>query len=319
MVASFTHPHDPYVTRRQYWDLYDGVDIPLPRVGLAEEPHPHTKRLMHVSDMANATITEDDVRRARRAYYGNVSYVDDWTGRLLATLDALHLRNDTVVMLVADHGDLLGEHGLWYKMSFFEDAVRIPLVVHAPARFAAGRVAAPVSLVDVLPTLADLAGAPAPVQPLAGTSLVPLLNQASTTSAVEATERTVVGEYMAEGSIAPVVMLRRGEWKFIHSPVDPDQLFHLASDPDEVRNLAQDPTHAATLAAFRAEVAARWNLDAVTQRVLASQRERHFITAALRNGKFTPWEYTPPRDGTQEYMRNHLDLNDVERLARWPR
>ena len=319
MVASFTHPHDPYVTRRQYWDLYDGVDIPLPRVGLAEESHPHTKRLMHVSDMANATITDDDVRRARRAYYGNVSYVDDWTGRLLATLDALQLRNDTVVMLVADHGDLLGEHGLWYKMSFFEDAVRIPLVVHAPARFAAGRVAAPVSLVDVLPTLADLAGAPAPVQPLAGTSLVPLLNHASTTSAVEATERTVVGEYMAEGSIAPVVMLRHGEWKFIHSPVDPDQLFHLASDPDEVRNLAQDPTHAATLAVFQKEVAARWNLDAVTQRVLASQRERHFITAALRNGKFTPWEYTPPRDGTQEYMRNHLDLNDVERLARWPR
>ena len=319
MVASFTHPHDPYVTRRQYWDLYEGVDIPLPRVGLAEEPHPHTKRLMHVSDMANATITEDDVRRARRAYYGNVSYVDDWTGRLLATLDALQLRNDTVVMLVADHGDLLGEHGLWYKMSFFEDAVRIPLVVHAPARFAAGRVAAPVSLVDVLPTLADLAGAPAPVQPLAGVSLVPLLNQANTPSAVEATERTVVGEYMAEGSIAPVVMLRRGEWKFIHSPVDPDQLFHLASDPNEVHNLAQDPNHAATLAAFRAEVAARWNLDAVTQRVLTSQRERHFITAALRNGKFTPWEYTPPRDGTQEYMRNHLDLNDVERLARWPR
>ena len=319
MVASFTHPHDPYVTRRQYWDLYEGVDIPLPRVGLAEEPHPHTKRLMHVSDMANATITDDDVRRARRAYYGNVSYVDDWTGRLLATLDALQLRNDTVVMLVADHGDLLGEHGLWYKMSFFEDAVRIPLVVHAPARFAAGRVAAPVSLVDILPTLADLAGAPAPVQPLAGVSLVPLLNHANTPSAPEATERTVVGEYMAEGSIAPVVMLRRGEWKFIHSPVDPDQLFHLASDPDEVRNLAEDPNHAATLVAFRAEVAARWNLDAVTQRVLASQRERHFITAALRNGKFTPWEYTPPRDGAQEYMRNHLDLNDVERLARWPR
>jgi choline-sulfatase len=114
-------------------------------------------------------------------------------------------------------------------------------------------------------------------------------------------------------------MLRRGEWKFIHSPVDPDQLFHLASDPDEVQDLAKDPAYAATLAAFRAEVAARWNLDGITQRVLSSQRERHFITAALRNGKFTPWEYTPPREGAQEYMRNHLDLNDVERLARWPR
>ena len=317
LVASFTHPHDPYVTRRKYWDLYEGVDIPLPRTGLAAEPHPHTKRLMHVSDMANATITDDDTRRARRAYYGNISYVDEWTGRLLATLDALQLRNDTVVMLVADHGDLLGEHGLWYKMSFFEDAVRIPLVVHAPQRFAAKRIAAPVSLVDVLPTLADIAGAPAPVQPLAGHSLLPLL-----TGADDGLAREVVGEYMAEGSIAPIVMLRRGEWKFIHSPGDPDQLFHLPTDPNEVNNLAAHPAHAAhaaTLANFRAEVAKRWQMDMVTERVLASQRERHFITAALRHGKFTPWEYTPPRDGAHEYMRNHLDLNDVERLARWPR
>ena len=174
--SDLTHPHDPYVTRRKYWDLYEGIDIPLPRTGLAPEPHPHTKRLMHVSDMANATITEEDVRRARRDYYGNVSYVDEWTGRLLSTLEALQLRQDTVVVLVADHGDLLGEHGLWYKMSFFEDAVRIPLVVHAPQRYAPRRVGAPVSLVDVLPTLADIAGALPPVQPLAGSSLLPLLD-----------------------------------------------------------------------------------------------------------------------------------------------
>jgi choline-sulfatase len=314
LVASFTHPHDPYVTRRSYWDLYADADIPLPRTPLAAAPHPHTKRLMHVSDMANAAITDDDIIRARRAYYGNISYVDEWTGRLLSTLEALRLRNDTVVMLVADHGDLLGEHGLWYKMSFFEDAVRIPLVVHAPQRYAPRRVTAPVSLVDVLPTLAELAGAPAPVQPLSGESLVPLL-----TGSDDGIAREVVGEYMAEGSIAPIVMLRRGDWKFIHSPADPDQLFHLPSDPDETNDLAADPRAATTIADFQAEVARRWDLDALTQRILASQRERHFITAALRHGQFTPWEFTPPRDGSREYMRNHLDLNDVERLARWPR
>jgi choline-sulfatase len=272
---------------------------------------------MNVSDMANAQITPADAQRARRAYYGNISYVDEWTGRLMDTLDALQLRDNTVVVLVADHGDLLGEHGLWYKMNFFEDAARIPLVFHYPARFAPARVAQPVSLVDVLPTLGALAGVAPAVQPLAGHSLLGLLDKSS--ADVPDSDTPVYGEYMAEGSVAPIVMVRRGAWKFIHCPGDPDQLFNLAQDPDEVHNLANDPAHTDTVAAMRAEVAARWNLDALDSAVRSSQRERHFITQALRQGTFTPWEYTPPRNGSAEYMRNHLDLNEVERLARWPR
>ena len=317
MVASFTHPHDPYVTRRKYWDMYEGVDVGAPRVPVEAYPHPHTRRLMAVSDMANAHITPADAQRARRAYYGNISYVDEWTGRLMGTLDALQLRDNTVVVLVADHGDLLGEHGLWYKMNFFEDAARIPLVFHYPARFAPARVAQPVSLVDVLPTLGALAGAAPAVQPLAGRSLLGLLEKAS--ADVPDKDTPVYGEYMAEGSVAPIVMVRRGVWKFIHCPADPDQLFNLAQDPDEVHNLASEPAYADTVAAMRAEVAARWNLDALDNAVRSSQRERHFITQALRQGTFTPWEYTPPRNGSADYMRNHLDLNEVERLARWPR
>jgi choline-sulfatase len=155
------------------------------------------------------------------------------------------------------------------------------------------------------------------VQPLAGRSLLGLLDTPS--AEVPASDAPVYGEYMAEGSVAPIVMVRRGAWKFIHCPADPDQLFNLAQDPHEVHNLAQDPAHADTVAAMRAEVAARWDLDALDAAVRSSQRERHFITQALRQGTFTPWEYTPPRNGSAEYMRNHLDLNEVERLARWPR
>jgi choline-sulfatase len=315
VVASFTHPHDPYVTRQEYWNRYEGVEIPMPEVSAAEVPaDPHTLRLRVVCDMDRTTITDDDVRRARRAYLGNVSYVDDWTGRLVGTLESLGLADDTVVILLADHGDMLGERGLWYKMNFFEGSARIPLVMHAPARFRARRVSTPVSLVDVLPTLIELSGGSVAgaVEPLAGRSLLPLCEGA-------AEDRTVVGEYAAEGACAPIVMLRRGTLKFVHCPADPDQLFDLATDPGERVNLAGHAEWAATVAEFRNEVTQRWDLARFNADVLQDQARRRFVMGALRTGNYTPWEFSPRRDGSNEYMRNHLDLNVVERSARWPR
>ncbi|MGB8859756.1 MAG: choline-sulfatase [Ilumatobacteraceae bacterium] len=315
VVASFTHPHDPYVTRQQYWDRYEGVDIPMPVVSASEvDDDPHSRRLRDACAMERTTITDDDVRSARRAYYGNISYVDDWTGRLVATVEALGVGDDTVTVLVADHGDMLGERGLWYKMNFFEGSARVPLVVHAPARFGAHRVATPVSLVDVLPTIMEFAGVAADevVEPIAGASLLPLC-------AGSDEDRTVVGEYMAEGSCAPIIMIRRGDLKFVHCRADPDQLYDLAVDPHERVNLATLPAHAEVVAGLRAEVARRWDLDRLGGEVLADQARRRLVASALRTGSFTPWDYTPPRDARGEYMRNHLDLNDVERGARWPR
>jgi choline-sulfatase len=315
LVASFTHPHDPYVTRQEYWDRYEGLDIPLPVTAAGDVPtDPHSERLRAVSAMSRATVTPAHVRAARRAYLGNVSYVDDWTGRLLGTLAALGVADDTIVILLADHGDMLGERGLWYKMNFFEPSARVPLVVHAPGRYAPRRVSTPVSLVDVLPTLLELTGgSPADaVTPLAGESLLPLLDG-------QEQARTVVGEYAAEGALAPVVMLRRGTHKFVHCAVDPDQLYDLATDPHERVNLAADSASAATVQAFRAVVAERWDLARFRDDVLQDQARRRFVDQSLRRGRHAPWDYTPPRDASGEYMRNHLDLNEVERKARWPR
>jgi choline-sulfatase len=320
LVVSFTHPHDPYVTRGRYWDLYDDDSIPMPVLGADDVAlDPHTRRLRQVSAMDEVEITQRDVRRARRAYYGNVSYVDEWTGRLTATLASLGVADDTVVIIVADHGDMLGERGLWYKMNFFEGSSRIPLIVHSPSRFAPGRVSAPVSLVDVLPTITELAGAgvPASVDPLAGRSLLDLCrNPGSAVS--DPVEREVVGEYMGEGAIAPIVMIRRGDLKFVHSPVDPDQLYDLAADPLERVNLAEDPDWSARLKELRAEVERRWDLDAVHADVVDDQARRRLVNSALRQGVVTPWEYEPPQTGRDQYMRNHLDLNEVERLTRYP-
>ncbi len=315
LVASFTHPHDPYVTRQEYWDRYEGVEIPMPTVTAADvEDDPHTQRLRVACDMARTAITDEDVRRARRAYMANISYVDDWTGRLVSTLESLGLADDTVIVLLADHGDMLGERGLWYKMNFFEGSARVPLVMHAPGRFRASRNATPVSLVDILPTLIELSGGAAgdAIEPLAGLSLLPLCEGATE-------DRTVVGEYTAEGACAPIVMLRRGALKFVHCPADPDQLYDVAADPGERVNLAIRAEWATTVAEFRNEVASRWDLARFHEEVLQDQARRRFVMGALRTGMYTPWEFAPRRDTSSEYMRNHLDLNVVERSARWPR
>ncbi len=150
-------------------------------------------------------MTEAQTRAARRAYYGAVSYVDDQIGALLEALTDSGFADDTIVMVLADHGDMLGERGLWYKMSFFEPACRIPLIVHAPGRYAPRRVAASASLVDLLPTLCELAGGNATdyAAPLDGRSLAPQLAGA-------AGGGEVIGEYLAEGAIAPLVMIKRG-------------------------------------------------------------------------------------------------------------
>jgi choline-sulfatase len=313
MVVSLTHPHDPYVTPQAYWDRYRDEEIDMPRISSAAQD-PHSRRVRHVIGLEGLHIAAQQVRAARHAYYGSVSYVDDQFGMLLQTLRQAQLSDNTVVLVLADHGDMLGERGLWYKMSFFEPACRIPLIVHAPQRFAARRVSGCRSLVDILPTLMELAQPGAPVScaaPVAGKSLVPALEGSETCE-------QVLGEYLAEGAIAPVVMVRRGDYKFIHSPVDPDQLFNLREDPHELVNLASVSGSEALVAEFRGEVARRWDLKSLEVTVLASQRRRHMVYSALRQGRFTPWDFQPQRDAARLYIRNDQELNDLEAMARFP-
>ena len=317
MVVSMTHPHDPYVIPTAWWNRYRDEEIDLPRVpDLRGQEDPHSTRIRHVIGLNQAQPTLAQVRAARRAYYGAVSYVDDQVGALLAALEQAAFDRNTIIMLLADHGDMLGERGLWYKMSFYEPACRIPFIVHAPGRFTPHRVGGSASLLDVLPTLTELAGGPSSpgyASPPDGTSLMPQL-----TVGTQAHDE-VVAEYLAESAIAPIVMIRRGRFKYIHCPADPDLLFDVAADPDERENLATRPDHAPLLAEFRAATARRWNLPELHAHVLASQRRRHLVYDALRQGRYQPWDFQPVRDASRLYIRNDQELNDLEDMARFPR
>jgi len=316
LVVSLTHPHDPFAIAQRYWDLYPGELVDPPRTEF--DPTlltPHERRLRHVCDMDGASVTAAQVRTARRAYYGAISYVDDNVGRLRDALAATGLAQNTVTILTSDHGEMLGERGAWYKMSFLEDSCRVPLVVHAPERFRARRVGEAVSLVDLLPTLVDIAadGDAAPLAtPIEGRSLLPHLLG-------EGGHDEVIGEYLAEGAIAPIVMIRRERWKFVHSPADPDELYDLVADPLERTNLATDPAQAQRLAAYRDELARRWDLPALDRAVRESQKRRRLVANTLSIGTPAPWDFQPRRDASRDYVRNIMALDDIEAKARFPR
>ncbi len=313
LTVSFTHPHDPYVARKRFWDLYEECEHLLPEVPDLgyDAQDPHSQRIFDANDWRSFDISEEDVQRSRRAYFANISYLDEKIGSVLDVLK--RTQQDAVVIFVSDHGDMLGERGLWFKMTFFEGSARVPLMISAPG-MEPGLVTDPVSTIDLCPTLCDLAGVSmAEVMPWTdGETLVPLGQGVNRVN-------PVAMEYAAEASHSPLVALREGRWKYTNCAIDPEQLFDMEADPQELKNLAEDPTHAATLERFRVKAAARWDLETFDADVRESQARRWVVYESLRNGAYFPWDFQPLRDASNRYMRNHMDLNIVEENQRFPR
>ena len=313
MTVSFTHPHDPYVARKKYWDLYENCDHLLPEISAMDYKNhdAHSKRIFDANDWRNFDITADNIRRSRRAYFANISYIDDKVGEILDVLE--RTRQEAAILFVSDHGDMLGERGLWFKMSMFEGSSRVPLMISAP-NIKPGLVEAPTSTIDVCPTLADLAGVSLDeIAPWTeGESLIGVANN-------EKTRGPVAIEYAAEASYAPVVALRDGDYKYVRCVLDPDMLFNLADDPHELHNLVDDPAHSKALNALQTMADTRWDLERFDEEVRRSQARRWVVYEALRNGEYYPWDFQPLQKASERFMRNHMDLNDVEENQRFPR
>lgn len=315
MVASFIHPHDPYIARPEFWNLYDDDEIDLPTVDIPhKDQDPLGRRIMDGIEAVKTPLTEDEVRAARRAYYANVSYFDSKVGALIQTLDEIGELDNTIVIVTADHGDMLGERGLWFKMNFFEHSARVPLIMAGPG-VAHGVAQNACSLVDLMPTMIDAAGAAPEVysHPIDGRSLMPLA-RGETDPVDEA-----IGEYCAEMTGDPVFMIRRGPYKYIHCDSDPALLFNVIDDPHELTNLVDDPDHADLATAFAREVAETWDSAALKADVLASQATRRVMNAAMVAGAGEDWDYNPPSDASQQYVRNHMDWTEAAEDYRFPR
>ncbi len=362
LTASFIHPHDPYVARPEWWDLYDHDAIDLPDPYDLDTADPHTRRIRagiqaDTVGGPEGAFPTDQLRNARHGYYANASYFDDWLGRLVTTLEEIDRLERTVIVVTSDHGDMLGDRGVFFKMSFHERSARVPLVMAGPGIEGADEgVTAPnvCSLIDLLPTLVDVAtdGRGLDDQGLtdhvdsgrwAGRSLWPLA-----TGGTDDVDETT-GEYMGEMTSHPMFMIRRGRYKFISCAADPDQLYDLEVDPLERNNLITPAGDAASAdsataiivdqtvreevplapvtdagdyrelaASFAAEVAERWDSEAIRERVIESQRRRRILQEAMSTGARTSWDHLPVNDVANAYVRNHQDWAESGPRLRFP-
>ncbi len=316
MWASFTHPHNPFITTKEFWDLYDHSKIVMPTVPFIPmaDRDPWSQRYAYTIRADEHDISQEQVRVARHAYYAMTSYFDAQVGRLLKALDRIGATGNTHVFVVSDHGEMLGERGSWFKFQPFEWSVRVPMIAAGPG-VKKGRVEERgVSLMDLLPTFNDLVsdGQPiAPVDPLNGISLAGMLHGTDQSRGDD-----VMMEFLGEGVYAPACILRKDGFKYVHCRNDPPMLFDLKADPDERVNLAGRQEHATTENRLHHEVLQRWDYAALEQRILESQRRRLFAQESLLQGRWTAWDYQPPADASRQYVRGAVDPNTTATKAK---
>ncbi|KAI4938608.1 hypothetical protein J4E85_001049 [Alternaria conjuncta] len=315
LTISLTHPHDPYTMIQEYWDRYEGVDIPLPKVEIAQENQDsHSQRLLKTIDLWDNPVPDEAKIRARRAYFAACSFVDDQVGKLVRLLKNCRLDKDTIIVFSGDHGDMLGERSLWYKMSWYENSARVPMIINGP-NIAPKKVKESVSTMDLLPTFVDLAGGQVDDRlPLDGVSLHEYL------VSDKPGKDEVFGEYMGEGTVTPTYMIRRHEWKFTYSLADGPQLYNLVEDPQELHDLATspEPHNQKMLAKFEAEAREKWDFKTIHNDVVRSQRMRQVACSALKIGRKESWDYQPPANDQNRFIRSHIPLDELERRARFP-
>ncbi len=269
LYVSMICPHFPLSAPQEFYDLYDPKTIDLPRRMDAEAVarHPWWKAF-HDSILFDRYFKDDDHRRRAIAnYLGLVSFVDDNVGQILSALEATGLAETTRVIYMSDHGDSLGDRGVWGKGTMLEESVGVPMILKGPDIPVGNVVETPVSLVDVYPTLVDMVGdAPSPDErDLPGDSLMAIAGED------DDNQRIVFSEYHAAGAISGLYMVRQGPWKYVHYTGFAPELFNLADDPGETVNLAGHPDLQARVAAMESALRKIVDPDAVDAQAKAEQ------------------------------------------------
>ncbi|MCP5083348.1 MAG: choline-sulfatase [Alphaproteobacteria bacterium] len=315
LTVSFTSPHSPFVIGQEYWDLYDHDDIELPAVApLGLDEMDHLSRNLHYCQARHQfTVTDEHRRTARHGYYGMISYIDEKVGQLLEVLEKTGLADNTILIFTADHGEMMGERGMWFKQHFFEWAAKVPLIIRNPERWAPGRVKQNVSLIDLMPTMLD-AGEGGPfgnyAAPIHGTSLVPAL-----TGDTGAMSDVVISEFAADGSTGPSRMVKKGPYKLMWIEGVDTLLYNLDQDPLEVNNLADRDDHQHKRAELEAILFDGFDPDSLREVIIDSQKRRLLVHNAT--GGEPTYVNIVRADDNQRYVRN-AGAADTKARARLP-
>ena len=253
----------------EYLKLYPEADMPLPNIPPGHLGNMHEVfRVLRNFQMISFPFPDDRVRRARAGYYARVTEVDAVLGQLLDHLEKSGMMDDTIIVYTSDHGEMLGEHGLWFKNSLFEASTRVPLIMAGPGLPHGVTVETPVGHVDLVATLLDAGGIPRPIE-LRGRSLLPLAHgDAGEHPGLAITESNGNGNYTG------CYMVRMGDWKYIHCSHDNGILFNLKNDPDEFHNLARDTKVALVKRELHRILTSRMDPDAITEQAFEEQERR---------------------------------------------
>ncbi len=264
--VGLTEPHPAFVALRKYYEMYplDRIDLPRLPPDYLENQHLVFQELRHFKRIATP-IPEDRMRRARAAYYGMVSELDEYIGQLWDALAETKQLENTVFVYTSDHGEALGEHGLWLKNNLLDPAARIPLLMAGGALPQGRKVDTAVAQVDMVATLLELGGAES-VASLRGHSLLPLIEGRTGNHPGFA-----YSESHSEGNCTGSFMIRKGDWKYLHFSWYDDLLYNVAEDPGEFRNRAEDPAARPVLQELRDILHSEVNPEEVTRRAFDKQ------------------------------------------------
>ena len=315
LTVSFTNPHSPFVISQEFWDLYNHDDIDLPAVPpLEEDERDHLSNNLHYCQARDKfTVTDEHRRTARHAYYSMISYIDSKITELRTALERSGLADDTIIVFTADHGEMMGERGMWYKQHFYEWAARVPLIFHAPKRWKQTRIKENVSLVDLMPTFLDLAKSQSfddYVETPHGNSLVSAIEgKAGSLNDVE------ISEFPADGSTGPSRMVKKGPWKYMYLEGVDTLLYNVEEDPNELNNLAGLAEHSAIEKELKTICFDNWDPDHWRE-VIKEDQKRRLLIHGVTGGDPTYVNIIRNDDG-ERYIRN-AGAADTKARARLP-
>ena len=300
-IVSFTSPHTPFNVSQKYWDLYNEDDINVPDVGPIpfDDLDYFSKSLFFAHGRHRHTITEEHIRKTRHAYYGMISYIDEKIGKIVNLLEETNQKDNTAIFFVSDHGEMLGERGMWFKQCYWEWSSHVPMIAAIPGVSKGVRSSVVTSLVDLLPTIIEIGrndNDRALVEKLSGKSLIPFTNGKGNVS-----NSIAISDYYHIGPCLPTRMVRKNDFKLIYTHGHPHLLFDLKNDPNEIKNLASDVSHKSILEDLLSICFNNWDPEKINNDIIRSQKRRLMIKAVP--GDPPNWDFIAQIGDDKRYVR----------------
>lgn len=306
LSVGFMLPHQPFVARQEDYELYEGrMTMPRTPEPFGEHLHPHLRMWREACDIVD--VPDEEVLRARTAYWALVTRMDHLIGQILEALRINGLADNTLVVYTSDHGEQVGEHGLWWKQTFYEDSVRVPTILSWPGQLPENeRCERVCSGLDINATMLDALDCP-PLPHSRGRSLLPVLTSPQTAEWEDVAFSEFCQDSAGGGGPFPEQgiaqrMVRLGDWKLNYYDGQPSQLFNMTDDPREMNDRIDDPDCADIRQQLTARVLDGWDPDQVRQEMA----RRRADLPVLRD-----WaKYTQPDDACRWDLRPEMDYLD---------